>query len=83
MSLLPGVMTIFFVWRKTADLTLSVIAASAFAALYGISQDLAIAAPESSIQSTGLMLVATTGCSCGPLPGSKASASNFLDAGNG
>jgi hypothetical protein len=42
MSLLPGVMTIFFAWRKTADLTLSVIAASAFAALYWISQGLAI-----------------------------------------
>jgi hypothetical protein len=45
MSLLLGVMTIFFAWRKTADLTSSVIAASAFAALYWVSQGLAILYP--------------------------------------
>jgi len=45
MSVLLGLMTIVFAWRKTGDLTSAVIAASGFAALYWISQGAAILYP--------------------------------------
>jgi hypothetical protein len=45
MSVLLGVMTIVFAWRKTNDRNSEVIAASAFAALYWISQATAILYP--------------------------------------
>jgi len=45
MSVLLGVMTIVFAWRKTTDRVSCVIAATAFAALYWISQGLAILYP--------------------------------------
>jgi hypothetical protein len=45
MSLLLGLMTIVFAWRKTGEQTSAVIAASGFAALYWISQGSAILYP--------------------------------------
>jgi len=45
MSVLLGLMTVVFAWRKTSDRTSAVIAASGFAALYYISQSSAILYP--------------------------------------
>jgi hypothetical protein len=45
MSVLLGLMTIVFAWRKTDDRTSAVIATSGFAALYWISQGAAILYP--------------------------------------
>ena len=45
MSVLLGLMTIVFAWRKTGDRTSAVIAASGFGALYWISQGAAILYP--------------------------------------
>lgn len=45
MSLLLGLMTIVFAWRKTSDRVTSVLAVSGFAALYWISQGAAILYP--------------------------------------
>jgi hypothetical protein len=45
MSVLLGLMTIVFAWRKTGDRTTAVITTAAFAALYWISQAAAILYP--------------------------------------
>ncbi|HEY2683112.1 MAG TPA: DUF6640 family protein [Steroidobacteraceae bacterium] len=45
MSVLLGVLTIFFAWRKSADRLGAVLAASGFASLYWITQALAIVYP--------------------------------------
>jgi uncharacterized protein DUF6640 len=45
MSILLGLMTILFAWKKTKDQTSAVVAASGFAAVYWISQGAAILYP--------------------------------------
>jgi hypothetical protein len=45
MSVLLGLLTIVFAWRKTGDRTTAVITTTAFAALYWISQGAAILYP--------------------------------------
>src|ERR1700748_821085 len=45
MSILLGVLTLFFAWRRSDDRVTAVLAASSFAAVYWVTQALAIVYP--------------------------------------